>query len=56
MISAAVVVFIADQVTKYIVKSNLALYESWPREGLVRITYGTNSGTAFGLFPTRPLC
>ena len=55
MISAAVVVFIADQVTKYIVKSNLALYESWPREGLVRITYGTNSGTAFGLFPDQTL-
>ena len=55
MISVAVLVFIADQVTKYIVKSNLSLYESWPREGLVRITYGTNSGTAFGLFPDQTL-
>lgn len=55
MISVAVLVFIADQVTKYVVKSNLALYESWPREGLVRITYGTNSGTAFGLFPDQTL-
>ena len=55
MISVAVSIFIADQVTKYIVKSSLALYESWPREGLVRITYGTNSGTAFGLFPDQTL-
>ena len=55
MLSVAAIVFIADQVTKYIVKSNLALYESWPSEGLVRITYGTNSGTAFGLFPDQTL-
>ena len=55
MLSVAVIVFIADQITKYIVKSNLALYESWPREGLVRITYGTNSGTAFGLFPDQTI-
>ena len=51
MISVALAVFIADQITKYVVKANLDLYESWPREGLFRITYGTNSGTAFGLFP-----
>ena len=55
MLSVAAAVFIADQVTKYIVKGNLALYESWPREGLVRVTYGTNSGTAFGLFPNQTL-
>ena len=55
MILVAATVFIADQVTKYVVKSNLDLYESWPREGLVRITYGTNSGTAFGLFPDQTL-
>jgi signal peptidase II len=40
-----------DQLTKYVVKTNLRLGESWPREGLVRITHGTNTGTAFGLFP-----
>ena len=55
MLSVAAVVFIADQVTKYIVKTNMDLYESWPSEGLVRITYGTNSGTAFGLFPDQTL-
>ena len=55
LILVAVVVFIADQVTKWIVKSNLDLYESWPREGLFRFRYGTNSGTAFGLFPDQTL-
>ena len=51
LLSALVGVFVADQATKYVVKTNLDLYQSWPQEGLVRITYGTNSGTAFGLFP-----
>ena len=46
-------VFLFDQITKYLVKSNLRLHESWPSEGFVRITYGTNSGTAFGLFPNQ---
>ncbi len=53
LLSAVVVVFAVDQLTKYVVKTNLDLYESWPREGLARITYGTNSGTAFGLFPNQ---
>jgi signal peptidase II len=46
-------VFLLDQLTKYLVKSNLRLHESWPSEGFVRLTYGTNSGTAFGLFPNQ---
>ena len=44
-------VLLADQVSKYVVKQNLGLYESWPAEGLIRITHGTNSGTIWGLFP-----
>ena len=43
--------FVLDQVSKRIITSWLALGESWPGEGFFRITYGTNSGTAFGLFP-----
>ena len=43
--------FILDQVSKRIITSWLDLGESWPSEGFFRITYGTNSGTAFGLFP-----
>lgn len=42
--------FAADQVSKYVVRENLGLYESWPATGFFRFTYGTNSGTAFGLF------
>ena len=40
-----------DQATKYVVKSNLDLYEAWPAEGFFRIAYRTNTGSAFGLFP-----
>ena len=42
-------VLVADQFTKFIVKTNLRIGESVPSEGLVRITHGANSGTAFGL-------
>lgn len=45
------VVLAIDQLTKYLVRSNLDMYESWPREGIVRLTYGSNTGMAFGLFP-----
>ncbi len=44
------VVLAVDQLTKYIVVENLRLHESWPEDGFFRFTYGTNSGTAFGLF------
>lgn len=48
-------VFAADQITKFIIKSNMRIGESWPAEGLVRITHGTNTGTAFGLLPNQTL-
>jgi signal peptidase II len=39
-----------DQLTKSIVRNNLALGESWPSEDwLVKITHVTNSGAAFGI-------
>lgn len=44
-----------DQFTKMLVKANLNIGESWPREGFVRLTHGTNTGTAFGLFPNATL-
>lgn len=49
------VVFTVDQVSKYLVSSNMYLGQSWPREGLFRITYGLNTGTIFGLFPNQTL-
>lgn len=45
----AVVVVSLDQLTKYLVRSNMELGESIPREGLFRLTYTTNTGGAFGI-------
>ncbi len=42
-------VVVLDQVTKYLVRANLALGESVPEEGPLRITYVTNTGAAFGI-------
>ena len=44
-----------DQLTKFLVRSNLTIGQSWPSEGLARITYGTNTGLAFGFFPNATL-
>ena len=50
LIQLAVLVFLADQFTKYLVREFLLLHESLPREGLVRITHTFNTGSIFGLF------
>ncbi len=44
-----------DQVTKYLVRTNLSLGESFPEEGPVRITYVTNTGAAFGILQGQTL-
>ncbi len=44
-----------DQLTKQLVSSNMHLGESIPAEGWVRITYGVNTGAAFGLFQDHTL-
>ena len=52
-LAAIVIAAVAgDQVTKYLVTSNLALYDSARVIGPVRITHLQNSGIAFGFFPT----
>ena len=43
-------IFFLDQITKYLVYSNMYLGESIPENGLIRITYARNTGTAFSLF------
>ncbi len=43
-------VFLADQFSKYLVREFLPLYESFPREGFIRITHTFNTGSIFGLF------
>ena len=50
LLSTVPTVLFLDQISKLIIKKTLVLGESWPAEGLLRITYGTNTGTAFGLF------
>jgi signal peptidase II len=50
----------ADRVTKTIVANNLSLYETWDLpvpilSRFLRITYITNTGAAFGLFPDKGL-
>jgi signal peptidase II len=46
----ASLVVLLDQLTKAIVRDNLALGESWPNESwLVKITHVTNTGAAFGM-------
>ena len=47
--TVALVIAIADQVSKALVTSNMYLGESIPDEGKFRITYSTNSGSVFGL-------
>ena len=53
LLSTVPTVLFLDQISKLIIKNTLHLGESWPAEGLFRITYGTNTGTAFGLFPNQ---
>ncbi len=48
-------VLIADQVSKYIIVNSLQRYQEWAPipalQWLFAITYTTNTGAAFGLFP-----
>lgn len=48
-ILTALGVLALDQATKHLVSSNMSLGESIPAQGWVRITYGVNTGAAFGL-------
>lgn len=54
LIAAAVIVL--DQISKLIIESSLALFESWAPipaiEALFRITRVSNTGMSFGLFPS----
>lgn len=48
-------VFALDQLTKAIVRANLALGEAYPDEGFVRIVHVANSGAAFGILQGQTL-
>ena len=54
LVVVAALTLIADRVTKLIVTNNLTLNETWDPPALYNvfsITYTTNTGAAFGLFP-----
>ncbi len=56
LVGAAGVVVALDQITKYLVRSRLVLGEAWapiPSIGdWFRVVHWTNTGAAFGLFPS----
>jgi signal peptidase II len=51
----AVLVVGLDQFTKYLVRTNLALGESFPHSGIVRISHVSNTGAAFGILQGQTL-
>ena len=55
LIVALGLVFALDQITKAVVRHELLLGESIPRDGTFRITHTFNTGSAFGLFPDQTL-
>lgn len=49
-LAIALVVVLADQATKLLIRGWLAVGESWPgRDGLIQLTHVENSGAAFGI-------
>jgi signal peptidase II len=52
----AAFIFLFDQLTKSVVRANLAIGESWPDpDWLVKITHVTNTGAAFGILQGQTL-
>jgi signal peptidase II len=49
-LAVAGVVILVDQVTKALVDTFMHWGQSVPAEGMVRLTYTTNTGAAFGMF------
>lgn len=50
LLTTALAVVVADQITKLVVRASLPLGQSLPAEGPFRITYVTNTGGVFGFF------
>ena len=55
LIQLAVLVFLLDQFSKFLVRELLPFRASFPEEGFIRITHVFNSGSAFGLFQNHNL-
>ena len=45
-----VLIVALDQLTKHLIRSNLAIGESIPNEGFFRLVHAQNTGAAFGIF------
>lgn len=50
LLTLVILVLGIDQFSKYLVRTYMELGQSIPSEGIVRLTYITNTGGAFGLF------
>ena len=50
LIQLAVLVFVIDRFTKFLVRDQLLFRESFPADGLFRFTHTHNTGSAFGIF------
>ena len=50
LIQLAILVFLTDQFSKFLVRELLAFRDSFPDTGFFRITHTFNTGSAFGLF------
>jgi|GEM_PF-12018 23S rRNA pseudouridine1911/1915/1917 synthase len=53
LVSIMVAVFILDQFSKLLIRINITEGFSVPSEGFFRFTHVTNSGSAFGFFPSQ---
>ena len=49
-LAALIIVLVADQYSKSLISSLLYIGESVPEHGFFRMTYVTNTGSAFGMF------
>ena len=50
LIQQAILVFLVDQFSKFLVRDQLLHYESFPDTGFFRFTHTFNTGSAFGIF------
>ena len=49
LIQLAVIIFLLDQLSKFVVRDQLLFRESFPAEGFIRFTHIFNTGCAFGI-------
>ena len=50
LIQLAAIIFLLDQLSKFVVRDQLLFRESFPAEGFIRFTHIFNTGSAFGIF------